>query len=62
MEVVAMQLLSRMVSFRCPEELAAALATIPDRDRSEFMRKALERALRRLPPPVRGEAAETKEA
>ena len=44
-------ILSRMLTFRADEELAAELARIPGR--SDFIRAAIERALERRPPPVR---------
>lgn len=46
----ALMYLSRMLTFRADEDMAAELARIPDR--SEFMRRAIERALERRPPPV----------
>src|SRR6266702_1605139 len=48
--------LSRMLTFRADEDMAAELARIPDR--SEFMRRAIEKALERRPAI---EAAEPKE-
>jgi hypothetical protein len=52
--------LSRMLSFRATEDMAAEVASIPDK--SDFMRRALERALERRTPPGRTEAAEIEKS